>query len=161
PPASVPCGPGDRCCSSRPAGAPSPYDEGRNLRVPTPRPCTCLGGSACPTRFRQCLFDRDHGASQSIAGGDGWNLVADVIDGNNKKHLCRLRRNDCGNSTQSVFDLTDDPNEKNDLYPASKQGFCKDQLACLQGILRYNVKDLRRWADGCTDTQWPTPGGCS
>jgi hypothetical protein len=133
------------CPCARPDGL-SRYSEGKSLRAPVVRSCN----GPNPT-YAQCVFGREKG-SQGISNvKKGWDVLAEVTDGANPAHLCKLYVT-CGRQV-GLFDLQSDPNEKTNLEDEPGT-FCGSRLGDLVDILRGGIQD-RGWYNACFEQQVP------
>jgi hypothetical protein len=141
---------------ARDPNAPDAYAEGQSLRfvngasqtdracrfpsddqIPEPPAGTCSTHFADPPNkgdFQQCLFGMRSGDQGTLPNGrtnalarDGWYVLAEMKDGGDRTHLCKLYRH--GDGVDRLYDLTVDPNEKVDLAsPAAHYSFGYSRL---------------------------------
>jgi hypothetical protein len=152
--------------------APDAYAEGGTLRpvsspMPIDRACRFPSDDGLPEShdnyfpdppnkidFKQCLFGMKTGQQGTLPNGaqgasakDGWYVLAEMMDSNNRPHLCKFyhRASNPGDANEDLHDLVCDPNERVDLvapaahYPA---GYCR---------MRHCVDDGNIVGPGCAD----------
>src|SRR5262249_23739344 len=106
--------------------------------------------------YLQCHFGRKKGNQGVNTVLAGWYTLAEVADGTDPTHLCKLEVS-CGTPV-ALYDIRSDPNERANLmkYPPS---FCSARVNQLVTILRDAIT-ARRWHHPCFELKLPCAPSC-